>query len=931
MTRPRSGPGWGTIFLRWSATLALLLILGRESAFSQSSPAAPAQPPPVAPATPAAESAPAPRVYVPYKSLSDVLGNSNPTIFLPLKEFEALWEKVRTQIPPLPASAALTGATYTATATPQTLTVTGELSLQSTAKSWSRFPLDFGAGKLAAAKWSDPRLILHNNSVGQPELLIPAPGSFTGNITVVYSVEELQAQHIARLKLPSAAASTLDINMATADQVFRTEPALPLSTSSTPQSSTAKITLGRTTDVQLSWSPKNAPATPVDRLLTAERITRISLQQGTALTNSETQLQILRGTVNQLRIALPLNHQLVDVTAPGLKSWNIQKEDKRQILLLDFSPPLAHTATLHLRTEFPFTEEFTWGGVDSSGKAQGIEILDLHREQGMLILQAPPDTSLNVDSPQGLVRIGIEEVPPLYRKGDDTFFRFFSAKHQLKVTAKPIEPRVLVKSRTRVLIGTDEARLLVNLAYKIERAGLFSLSFKLPAGMKIDSVQCPDLQDQTLSPQGDLLKLTLAQRKLGELSLNIEGRIPRDPAKTSLIAPLIEPQNVAFEEGVVTIEAPDALEIVTDPKAIKAAQPITANEEPQNGFRNASAWSFNHRPVEIPLSISRKPPRLTAQTATTLNLRQKILELSTLLKLQVDYSGVRQFQFLLPESIGSTLQIEELDGSRGLIKQKTSAKSDEAGWNLWTIETQREVLGPAQFRLRYDIPLQEAAGVQLELKLPRLLIPAAAGRIVPAAVGGEVAVVKDEAWSLTTETSGLESIDVRELQQLPQAAAIAYRYFETSGQPLILKLMATKYETRDVIQTIISRALVEGVLTFEDQGLFRCRFRLTTSERQRLPVQLPAQVEPLSVSVAGQQVPLERSADAKTRGRHVFHQCQPPNRRRSAFHDQHCLSRQSPSPLPPRPGGRPQSPTPATRTAPQSRAAAATSDCLDSA
>lgn len=76
-----------------------------------------------------------------------------------------------------------------------------------------------------------------------------------------------------------------------------------------------------------------------------------------------------------------------------------------------------------------------------------------------------------------------------------------------------------------------------------------------------------------------------------------------------------------------------------------------------------------------------------------------------------------------------------------------------------------------------------------------------------------------------------------------------------------LELQATRHEIQPVVETVIRKALVEAVITDEKAVIYRCRYQLKTSERQRLAVDLPNEVEPLDTLVAGKSVDLEKAAD----------------------------------------------------------------------
>ncbi|HEY2251135.1 MAG TPA: hypothetical protein VGH74_08750, partial [Planctomycetaceae bacterium] len=204
------------------------------------------------------------------------------------------------------------------------------------------------------------------------------------------------------------------------------------------------------------------------------------------------------------------------------------------------------------------------------------------------------------------------------------------------------------------------------------------------------------------------------------------------------------------------------------------------------------------------------------------------------------------------------------------------AEAAEDGWVVWTIVMQREMTGRIPIRVRYDLkPEQKDKVTQVDVQPVRVLsIPgktAVAAALEPAAVSGEITVQKDRSLSVAARkeegaddgAGSLEPIDVRELTLLPQEGNLAYRYFKQPAKlsdPLKLELTAERHDVQEVVETVIAKALIEAVVTQDKTVTFRCRYQLKTSERQRLELELPKDVEILDTFVAGKRVDLEKDA-----------------------------------------------------------------------
>ena len=181
---------------------------------------------------------------------------------------------------------------------------------------------------------------------------------------------------------------------------------------------------------------------------------------------------------------------------------------------------------------------------------------------------------------------------------------------------------------------------------------------------------------------------------------------------------------------------------------------------------------------------------------------------------------------------------------------------------------QREVLGSQPIEIKYDLvptPGADAKNESATIEAIRVLDPydktdGPQGKrdIVVSRTIGEITVVKDRALSVSAIATGgdVEPIDVRELQYLTQEGFVAFRYFK---QPVKLELTSNKYDVQGVVETVVSKALVEMVLDRAGVATNRCRYVLKTSERQRLRIDLPSNVEVLGVLVDRKQTALEKT------------------------------------------------------------------------
>ncbi|MGC4089172.1 MAG: hypothetical protein QM756_15070 [Polyangiaceae bacterium] len=134
--------------------------------------------------------------------------------------------------------------------------------------------------------------------------------------------------------------------------------------------------------------------------------------------------------------------------------------------------------------------------------------------------------------------------------------------------------------------------------FQIDRAGVFELKFKVPEGLSLEAVNCDRMKQFDLSADKQTLTLSLREKTLGELGVQIVAVKNAEFAKLAeeQQLPTIEPLGVELEAGQILIYASEAIDVITDAAKIVAARPDP--NPPAASFPNArlvSAWTFNRR------------------------------------------------------------------------------------------------------------------------------------------------------------------------------------------------------------------------------------------------------------------------------------------------------------------------------------------------
>jgi len=855
-----------------------LLLLTAGLGWSQE----PDNPPPVsaAAATDSEGTPPAPAVYLPYTELRAVFQQHGAAVFLPFQDYLKMWEKSfpSQNRPPEqpPVGGVITSADYSATVQQDLARIDAVFQVQVLKAGWVELPVTFGEAALGSVTGDPGPVFLRGTGNGTYALLFSQPGQHKVTLTLTARVRTSPEGRSLELQIPNVAITTFNLTLPEADQTIDLQPKLLQETVPGNANATQlKASLGSTDKVTARWHPRVGTKPDMELLASATSATLVTVADGLIHADAHFLIDVLRGQLQQIRVAVPLGQRILDVASEArVKEWTVAEEAGRQILTVELLGRQSGKIPLEVHTEWPLTTE----AFDAAGQldqtAYGIHLLDVLRESGQIALRSSADLVLNLTSQQGVARIDETEVDPRIKKPGAAYFKFYSPECRLSATAKPIEPRLLVEHIADLTIQRNQLKLVTMLNYTIERAGLFELKIAVPEGLTIEGVNCDALKQYDLSTDKQLLTVVLRESHIGPLAVQVTATSPRDPLAeaSDLTLPLLTPLNVAVETGRLRVLAPEAIEVISDPAAIVGFQPDAApNTHVEGVERLVSAWTFNRRPLEMTAKTVLKPTRLTAQIGTVADVQQGQIQVVSTVQFLVEYAGLDTFRIAVPEALADAVQISLADGNSPPIRQKSQGAAVE-GWVPWTIVLQRDVTGTVAFRVTYDVQpatAENSTTAAATLPLIRVMDPfvstpeAPAPRVIAVSrITGEVTAKKDRALSVTASATGgdVESIDVRELTQLAADGFVAFRYYQ---QPVEVQLSASKYDIQEVIETVVSRGLVEAVLDKSGMAVIRGRFQTKSSERQRLRLDLPKGIEPLGVEVDGKSIALEKLPNVK--------------------------------------------------------------------
>ncbi len=836
-------------------------------------------------AKPAADKTSERLIYLPFKNLKAIFEKPDGSVFVPYSDYlklieQALGTGMRKADQP-PVGGVITSAAYSAKIEKDVAQVSATLIVQVLEKGWVEVPVKFGEAAIGKLTSDSGKVLLRGTGNGTYSLLLPTLGEHKVMLELTARVRTAPEGKSLDMDVPPVGITTFELVVPEADQSIELKPKLiadAVAAVAGAKETKIKASIGSTEKISVRWHPRVGTKPDMELLASVTNLTLVTVEDGLVHTDAWLTYDILRGQLEKVKLVVPKGQRILDITSDAkVKEWKAVEEANRQVVTVELLSRLDGKVTLEVHTEQSSpTEAFDVAGTEAAA-AYGIHALDVIRESGTIAVKQGSDLTLTVEEQTGVLRIDEAEVDQKLKRPGALYYKFYSPAFRLKVLAKPVAPRLIVDHASQLVFRDDQLRLRSIANLTIDRAGVFELKFKLPENVTIENVLCDKMKQFDVSPDKTTLTISLREKTLGSLVVTIIATRTLDPTaeKTDQVLPLLEPLGVEVENGKVQVYAPEALDVITDNEKLVAAQPDPAPQpEAIANARLVSSWLYNRRPVEIPVRTVRKPTRLTAFIGTKADVKQGQVQVTTTLNYIIEYAGIDTFRFSVPEALADKIQITSTaGGTASPIKQKSRAAAAVEGFVTWTVVMQRDVIGSQPFEITYDFtPTTEADGrteksaidvIQALAPYDKTDGPQGKRDITVSRTIGELTVIKDRALSVSAAATGgdAEPIDVRELQHLSQDGFVAFRYFK---QPVKLDLTSNKFDVQGVIETVVSKALVEMVLDRASTATYRARYVIKSSERQRLRVDLPAGIEPLGVTVDRKPVALEKS-DEKAR------------------------------------------------------------------
>ena len=277
------------------------------------------------------------------------------------------------------------------------------------------------------------------------------------------------------------------------------------------------------------------------------------------------------------------------------------------------------------------------------GIATGNEVqLDTASAEGFspINLEDFPDYTVTVLQPQ---------IPGLTLR---RAFRYSDAKAMASLKASAVEPDVRVQTQDTLSLGEDRTVLASEATVSITRAGIFRLSFIMPAGYDVDSISGAALSHWTelKSDAGRVITLHLRGKTAGEQKFAISLAGPGVKATNAWTVPQLVLREASKQQGTLLLVPEQGLRL-----QVVTRDGLTQLDPQKSGIRQKNVLAFRllQTPWSLVLGLEQVDPWIQVTSLEHATVNEALVKVSANLQYQIENKGLNALYVFVPTNAES--------------------------------------------------------------------------------------------------------------------------------------------------------------------------------------------------------------------------------------------------------------------------------------
>ena len=611
----------------------------------------------------------------------------------------------------------------------------------------------------------------------------------------------------------------------------------------------ASLTLMPVNDIWVGWKPRSRDVKREKAVFYAD-ITQLYVPAAGVIEGAHyVSIRPAQGELAELVFDVPAGASITDVTDPALAAgapgsmvslWRFDPDAHK--LRVTLAPAQSRPFVLLVRSQvatrpLPFEHSLGLLSVENAaGKQTGLLGIATGNE---VQLESPPDSQLDPETAKVFSPINLDDFPasaaaPFQAQvaglALKRAFHYSDTQGVILLKALAVKPDVQVEAQSTLSLGEDRVVLAVNATVRIERAGIFKLSFAMPSGFDVETISGSALSQWTeaKSEAGRIITLNLISRTLGQQQFAITLSGAGVKSTNAWVVPQVTFAEASKQRGTLLVVPEQGLrlqEVTAQSEGIRSIDPM------ESGIRQKGvlAFGFQQTSWKLALSVERVEAWTTVTSLQHATVNEAQIKIAANLQYQIENAGLKALHVWLPTN-ADTVQFQ------GEWK-KDSVKMGEIsnGMQQWEVQLDRRIIGGYLLKVTYQIPIAEQATSAI-LRGVRASDVSLQGGFVTVQSGGRLQVDADTLPD-TLKPIEWQGIPATLKVGLPTTAAnLTYRLVDAD---FALPLKIVRHQAAELLPGRVNKIDFQSVISDAGVMLTHVNLEMVPGDMRLLGVTLP--------------------------------------------------------------------------------------------
>jgi hypothetical protein len=723
--------------------------------------------------------------------------------------------------------------------------VAGTAKIRWTAERGQIMPLLFEPAALTRIRYPVDALKLLQgrsaaaNSVQAQELVAKKSGVF--EIEIQYGLPVARRENETGFILPtqSGLVNRLNLTLAGLDVDVVAARAVALERSTAGTNTFARLVLSPGGDNWIGWRPRTRDIKREAVVFYAE-IAHLYVPTAGVLEGAHSvTIRPAQGELSELIFSVPLGVSISDVTdgptnpagkPPSVSTWRFDPDNQK--LRVSLARPQSRPFALLVRSQLatgPLPLDQSVGLLTLENATAQIGLVGIATDNEVQLDDVRVDalSPLNLeDFPTDLVASLRQQNSPLTVR---RAFRYSDLKGRLSIKASAVEPDVRVDTQTTLSLGEDRNVLATTAVVDITRAGIFHLTFMLPAGFEVETISGAALSHWTelKNEQGRIITLHFSGKTEGQQQFVITLTGSGIRATKGWPAPQLAFRGASKQHGTLLIVPEQGLRL-----QVAASAGLTQLDPQKSGIKQKGVLGFRvlQTPSSLNLDVEQVDPWTQITSLQQATFAEAQVNIDANLQYQIENTGLKNFRVFIPTNAESVrFQGEQVADFRPMSGSETN------GLQVWEIKLHRRVIGTYLLQAHYQIALPSGATGFVVRGLQALDVNLQRGFVTIHSVGR--LQVRAEPSPASLQPAEWQSIPHGLQQGLPEGTAnFSYRVVEASFD---LPLKIERHEATKLLEARVNNLELKSVIAEDGIMLTQVRVELSPGDKRLLSLLLP--------------------------------------------------------------------------------------------